>query len=112
MSLKPLHLVRKDHTLDWATAERDRTSCSKNERSLTGSPKVPGGTDPKERLAYAAPKNSPEKAYREEVGKNSENYSVFDAPEPNTYAVMLIAKGCRDSQAGRRRFEPGFPFHN
>jgi hypothetical protein len=31
-------------------------------------------------------------------------------PNPNTCAVMLlIAKGCRDSQAGRRRFDPGLP---
>jgi hypothetical protein len=29
-------------------------------------------------------------------------------PKPNTCAVtLLIAKGCRDSQAGRRRFKPG-----
>jgi hypothetical protein len=25
--------------------------------------------------------------------------------------MLLIAKGCRDSQAGRRRFDPGLPLH-
>jgi hypothetical protein len=35
---------------------------------------------------------------------------MFDAPEPNTCAAMLlVAKRCLDSQAGRRRFEPGLP---